>query len=286
MTADATVIYHGDCPDGYTGAWLLHRHLRSRLAGSPKVALHAGKYGKEPPEVWGQDVYLVDFCYPPEILTKLHQQAHTLTILDHHETALQWVTEVWGDDVMTTWDPDYAKVKDLIVLDQKHSGAMLAMHWTGQHHKFVKFIEDRDLWKFRFYATPDVFAAVTSRQYTLMNWDEISELTIDDLMIEGQAINRYRNNLIEQVLAEAYQDSLLGFDGIWQVASPYAIGSDVAGELAKRDPDRFAAYYVDKPDNIRRWGLRSTDSGLNVAELAATRGGGGHTHASGFETPR
>jgi uncharacterized protein len=287
-TADATVIYHGNCPDGFTGAWLLHRHLTGHTRfGGRVVNLHAGSYGETPPDVTGTDCYIVDFCYEPEHLERLYKEAQTLTILDHHQTALDWVTEFRGDQVVTRWEPELAFLKDVVVLDQSHSGAMLAMLWTRQQHNFVKYIQDRDLWQFRYGPiTKDVFAAITSYPYTLENWDLIADTSVADLVIEGAAVSRYRDNLINQVLKEAYTDTLLGYDDIWHVASPYAIGSDVAGELAKRDPFRFAAYYVDKPDNIRRWGLRSTDSGLDVAVLAATRGGGGHKHASGFETPR
>ena len=282
MTDQATVIFHANCPDGFTGAWLMHRYLTRR---GRDVILHPASYGSEPPEVIGHDVYVVDFCYEPHHLRDLHTQAWSLTILDHHATALGWVQEFYGpENVITKWDIDLAKTQELAVLDQSHSGAMLAMLWTSQHHSFVKYIQDRDLWQFKFGDnTRDVFAAVTSYDYSLENWDQISEQAISDLLVDGQAINRYRDVLIQQVINEAYQDTVLGHPDIWVAASPYAIGSDVAGELAKRDPERFAAYYVDKSPGTRRWGLRSATTGMDVARLAETRGGGGHTHASGFE---
>lgn len=283
MTDQATVIFHGSCPDGYTAAWLLHRYLTKHRVD---VILHHGSYGTEPPDVTGRDVYIVDFCYEPEHLLAIHQQALTLTILDHHQTALDWVMEVFGERVTTTWDPDLAFAKDVVVLDQTHSGAMLAMLWSKQHHQFVRYIQDRDLWQFRFGSrTKDVFAAVTSYDYTLSNWDDIADMSISELADLGEAINRYRDTLIQQVVSEAYQDYLLGYEDIWMAACPFAIGSDVAGELAKRDPERFAAYYVDKSRTLRKWGLRSAETGMNVALLAETRGGGGHAHASGFEMP-
>ena len=282
MADQATVVYHGSCPDGFTGAWLMHRYLTKQ---GRDVILHPASYGSEPPLVVGHDVYIVDFCYEPNHLKELHDQAWSLTILDHHATALEWVQEFYGvDNIITKWDMDLAKTPEVVVLDQTHSGAMLAMLWTNQHHSFVKYIQDRDLWQFKFGDnTRDVFAAVTSYDYTLDNWNEISYQAISDLLVEGQAINRYRDVLIQQVINEAYQDMVLGYQGIWMAASPYAIGSDVAGELAKRDPERFAAYYVDKGNGTWRWGLRSGPDGMDVARLAQTEGGGGHIHASGFE---
>jgi uncharacterized protein len=283
MPDQATVIHHAGCPDGFTAAWLMHRYLTQQ---GQDVILHAASYGSEPPQVIEQDVYVVDFCYEPPHLEELQSTAWSLTILDHHATALTWVQDFFGiDRPITEWDPIFAEVKDLIVLDQTHSGAMLAMLWTNQSHNFVKYIQDRDLWQFQYGSkTHDVFAAVTSYDYTLENYDQIAALALDELLDEGAAINRYRNLLIQQVIAEAYQDTVLGHYGIWVAASPYAIGSDVAGELARRDPDRFAAYFVQKSPERRRWGLRSTNTGMDVAQLAATKGGGGHPHASGFET--
>lgn len=278
----AVVIYHGSCPDGWTGAWLMHKYLTNKHYED--VTLVEGKYGTPPPDVSG-DVFLVDFCYEPEHLVALKKQAATLTILDHHQTALEWVTEVWGDNVVKAWDRDYAKITDVVVLDQNHSGAMLAMLWSGQHDRFVRYVEDRDLWRFRYAETNEVFAAITSYDYTLDNWDQISDMLIVDLVEQGAAVERYRAKLIADTIKEAFQMELLGHRHIWVAAAPYAIGSDVAGELAKRDPDRFAGYFVPKPDGVCRWGLRSTPEGLDVAALAQTRGGGGHKHASGFETP-
>lgn len=65
-------------------------------------------------------------------------------------------------------------------------------------------------------------------------------------------------------------------------APSYAIGSDVAGRLAEREPERFVAYFV-QYGNRRKYGLRSTERGFNVAHIAETAGGGGHIHAAGFE---
>ena len=33
----------------------------------------------------------------------------------------------------------------------------------------------------------------------------------------------------------------------------------------------------------RQWSLRSTKDGIDVAEFAKVRGGGGHRHAAGYE---
>ncbi|HRE01609.1 MAG TPA: hypothetical protein PLV68_09935, partial [Ilumatobacteraceae bacterium] len=120
---------------------------------------------------------------------------------------------------------------------------------------------DRDLWRFDLTGTADVFAAVTSRPYTVEAWDEMMWLPIDRLLVEGRAINRWRDQLIEGCVANAYEHTLFGHR-VWVAAAPYAIGSDVAGILAKRNPTLFGAYYVDDGHG-RKWGLRSGADGLD-----------------------
>jgi oligoribonuclease NrnB/cAMP/cGMP phosphodiesterase (DHH superfamily) len=65
------------------------------------------------------------------------------------------------------------------------------------------------------------------------------------------------------------------------VSCPNMITSELLGELAVGQP--FAASYSDKVDK-RGWSLRSSKEGLNVADIAATFGGGGHPNAAGFAT--
>lgn len=48
-------IYHGNCADGFTSAWV----VRKALGG--EVDFHAGIYQDAPPDVSGKDVLLVDF---------------------------------------------------------------------------------------------------------------------------------------------------------------------------------------------------------------------------------
>jgi nanoRNase/pAp phosphatase (c-di-AMP/oligoRNAs hydrolase) len=59
------------------------------------------------------------------------------------------------------------------------------------------------------------------------------------------------------------------------------IASDLLGELAMGHP--FAACYHDV-GALRKWSLRSSAAGIDVAEIAERFGGGGHQHSAGFIT--
>jgi len=277
------IVHHANCPDGFAAAWLINHAVDADR-------IVAAQWGDAPPRIdGGEDVYVVDFCYEPDELRWLADRAGKLVILDHHETSAGWLVDVFGDEVEMSVDgidSPFGTNDDAghwLVCDQQRSGATLAGWYIGDPGPpFVRFIEDRDLWRWRLEGTAEVFAAVTSRPYTLEAYDELASMFADELIGEGRAIARYREQLIEQTIATAWQQTVLGHDDIWVAAAPYAIGSDVAGRLAEREPVRFAAYFV-QYGNRRKYGLRSTERGMNVAHIAETAGGGGHPHAAGFE---
>jgi uncharacterized protein len=281
MSSRTTIIHHANCPDGFGSAWLLRQALPD------DTAIHAASYGEDVPFdlVDDADVYLVDFCYPGPELTDVAARARSLVVLDHHQTAVGYVAEAGletYDSVDQFVDSTSMPGPVIAILDMNHSGVGIVQQYTGLEEPFLAFVEDRDLWRFSLLDTPDVFAAVTSRPYTLEAWDEIASMSIDSLVIEGQAINRYRDKMIADTVSTAWLERLPTGDVVWCAASPYAIGSDVAGELAKRDPENFAAYFVHYGTRIR-FGLRSSPDGADVAAIAETVGGGGHRHAAGFE---
>jgi hypothetical protein len=278
------VIFHSGCPDGFTAAWVARSVLGQEPGG---VEFHDGVYGQAPPDCTGRNVYLLDFTYPSEQMVAIFDQARSLTILDHHQTAVANC-----DPVRTLWSERWRRpgspVGCRIELDMDRSGARLA--WDHFYTRLpapdiVKFVEDRDLWRFAYPETKDYHAALTSRPYTFEAWDEIAGMRLDTILTEGVAISRYRDQLIAQAVANADYGEVAGV--VMPVANClYAIGSDVAGALADRSMERVAAYYLDDRKNgVRQWGLRSTPDGPDVAAIAETMGGGGHKQAAGFKTP-
>lgn len=265
-------IYHGNCPDGFTAAWIVHRYS---AASGIEVELHPGVYGEERPALSNsRNVIMVDFSYPNMMMHEIANRADTLVVLDHHQTALENCAGLVGH---------YENVH--VVLDMERSGARITwdyIHPGEDAPDIVRHVEDRDLWRFQYPETPAYFAALTSHPYTLEAWDAITAQPLAEVLAEGRAIERYRRQLIELHLPNA---DLRVVAGVWMPAvnCPYTIASDVAGELAKTAPRGVAAYYYDNlATHTRHWGLRSTEDGPDVAVLAESMGGGGHKHAAGF----
>lgn len=288
-------LYHASCPDGYGASWLLSKNLDIDV----RIPVN---YGQDvPSEVDGAFVYLVDFCYDTSHLYELTERAEGVCVLDHHLSAVGYVDEVG----IRRYDTAKELVSDGVlpsvhaVINQNRSGIgnvaeyLVAIDSLGAPvPQFLLSLEDRDLWKFELDGTREIFAAVTSWPYTDEAWDRFDQQSFDSLFIQGQHIERYRQQLVQQCLDLAHQATLRAaggrWEGIWVTNAPYAICSDVAGELAKRDPERFAAtFYVD--EHGWKWSLRSTEQGMDVAEIAAKMQpgiGGGHRHAAGFRVER
>ena len=51
------VIYHANCPDGFTAAWI------ARKAFGPDCEFIPAHYGDSPPDCTGRSVYILDFSY-------------------------------------------------------------------------------------------------------------------------------------------------------------------------------------------------------------------------------
>lgn len=288
ITREPLVIFHANCPDGYGSAWWLGQHLGNHQKWP-------AFYDKPAPDTTGRVVYMVDFCYKADELTRIADTCNSLLILDHHASQLAEVRSVMAIGMMTSieqwrqegWGGDEPRCG--AVMDVSRSGVGLTAEYVAQRFgvsapDWFANIEDRDLWHFKERRTQAVFAAVTARRYTESDWDQMGKLSASQLAAEGAGVEMYRQRLIEATLETAHRMEIAGYE-VWAAASPYAICSDVAGELAKREPDMFGATYVTYSlDPLKlKLSLRSTEQGMDVSKIAQSIDptGGGHVHAAG-----
>lgn len=314
------IVYHADCADGFTAAWVAHRHFQA-LGIEPE--LRRGIYGQGAvceADVAGRDVYLLDFSYRRAHIEALAAAARSLTLLDHHESA--W--KEWGEIA-----PEGSGHEGLLVergnmhvyFRRDQSGAMMAwMHFNpnyqvpaasaqdrafirhalGMDHgrldmeavELVRYVEDRDLWRFALPQSREVNAWIFSHPYDLAEWDELAYvLNRDELksfaIREGRAIERKHFKDIKEFAALAVTDMLIGGRLVAAVNCPYHWGADMGHHLLAEYPAiPFAATWYERSDGRRVFGLRSRKgSDVNVAEIAKAYGGGGHPNAAGFDMP-
>lgn len=292
-------IYHGNCADGFTAAWAVWKAL------GDKVEFVKGIYGEDPPDVAGADVIMVDFSYKRPVLEAMSGPARSILILDHHKTA-QADLHGFGID-MSTWHPPFGwkrhqmniaqdicegipHASQYVLFDMERSGAQLAwdfFHPGQPRPKLVDYVADRDLWRFELTWSREIAAAVFSKEYRFDFWDVIAtQMEAQDgfrtMVVEGAAIERKHHKDIAELLKVTRREMVIGGHRVPVANLPYTMASDAAGAMAEGAP--FAACYFDRPD-ARVFSLRSRGDGLDVSEIAASYGGGGHRNAAGFQAP-
>jgi len=260
-------IYHGSCLDGFSAAWVVRKAL-----GEENVDFFHGVYQQTPPDCKGRDVIFVDFCYRREIMQQIVIDSKSVLVLDHHKSAQDEMSNVL-----------FRASTDKVFFDMEHSGAVLAwIHFftPGTTPILLNLIEDRDLWKFKWPLTREVNAAMFSYEYTFENWDKLMKMQQDTLATEGAAIDRKHHKDIDELLKVVCRPMVIGGIRVLVANLPYTMGTDAAVKLIEQGQP-FGAYCYDVPDG-RVFGLRSTDAGPDVSEIAKQYGGGGHRNAAGF----
>ena len=264
------VIYHGNCPDGFTAAWAAWRKLGADARYVPAL------YGDPLPDVAaGDTVFVLDFSYPRPLMERLAEiVVGRLRVLDHHKTA----------------QADLAGLP-YATFDMEHSGAVLAwrhFHPDADVPRLVRYVEDRDLWRFKLPYSHEISAWLLSFPFVFGDWSQLNdtlEFGADGVNLaydEGRAILRAKQQAVEMMAKQCRWADVGGhFVPVVNASSHF---SDVGNELCKAYPDApFAAYYFDRADGKRQWGLRSVGD-FDVSEVAKQYGGGGHKNAAGFQT--
>lgn len=289
--AKPLIIYHGNCTDGWTAAWIMYH------AFDGEVDLHAGFYGQSPPNVSGRDVFIVDFSYPHNITEMLIAEANYVTILDHHKTAEAEIKKI----------SERMRARASITFDLTRSGARLAYDWAlnqpmrtigcvlmfarYEHaskfiqgiEPFVNYVQDRDLWQWKLPNSRLVSAAIERFPKTIDAWNELVATPILALVDQGVVIEGYRKICIEAAKNLARKAMIGGHLVPCANSSEMRFASDTAHELSI-DEDFGATWWL-RNDGVAQFSLRSDENGIDVSEIAKQYGGGGHQHAAGFQVP-
>lgn len=285
-------IYHAHCADGFTAAWAVREALGNSVEFIP-----AG-YGDAPPDVTGADVIIVDFSYKRQVIDAMAEQARSILILDHHKTAEGDLSHLLEPPIQDHPAFNYADLLAHIeadpvenvfaIFDMTRSGAQLSWDFfnEGARPMLVEYVADRDLWRWSMEDSREINAVIGSHDLTWNVWDDLSaRMQADEdiwmMSAEGAAILRAHDKLVGQVI-DNHRYMVIGGHRVPVANAPYALASDAAGRLADGNP--FAATYFDGPTG-RAFSLRSRGDGLDVAQIAAKFGGGGHRNAAGFRAP-
>lgn len=276
------VIYHGNCADGFSAAWCFWRKF------GVDAEYVAGVYQQSPPDVTGRDVYMVDFSYKRQVVEIMMKTARFVALIDHHKTAIEDLQPLFAE-----YETEYlaygGERRVAWYCDLERSGATLAWDYLfpGEDRPLLLgHIEDRDLWRFKLSGTREIQAFVFSHEYSFDLWDKLmcaDQVELLKMTATGAAIERKHHKDVAELVAVCKRRMLIGAYDVPVASLPYTLVSDAAHLMAQGEP--FAACYWDTTEG-RVFGLRATDEGIDVSEIAKQYGGGGHAKAAGFKVPR
>jgi uncharacterized protein len=260
-----TVVYHGDCPDGFSAAWVAWKKFGAK---AEYIGVH---HQTSPPEgLEDKEIYFLDFVYPEKIMRKIIKDNKKVVAIDHH-ISTKHVVELADDHLY----------------DVKHSGAVLAWKYfypSKSVPNFLKYVEDRDLWNWKMKHAKEVLLYTDVFDFNFNTWNKISfdldnELKVKEYYEKGSIIKKYESKIIDRLIDEGAESVVFEGHKASLVNASHFFASDIGNALCKKNPP-IALIWNERYGMINV-SLRSNGT-VDVSELAKKYGGGGHKAASGF----
>ncbi|MFA5942258.1 MAG: hypothetical protein WC798_01130 [Candidatus Paceibacterota bacterium] len=262
---EIVVLYHGGCPDGFSGAYAAWKKFGDTAEYIP-LKLHARPV---PEGLAGRRLFFIDFTYPQDIMDEIVRTAASVTVLDHHR-GIQEVVERMPEHVF----------------DEKRSGATIA--WSYFHPDtpvpvLLRYVEDGDRYVFQLPDSRAVLAYAYTQKFTFEAWDQLvqefeDEKTRATLLEKGKVYAEHFAILVGQIANKA---KLVSFEGFTcpLVSAADMFTSDVGNRLAQERPP--LGIVVNFREDVLHVSLRSTPD-LDVSIIAQKYGGNGHPQAAAF----
>lgn len=289
------VLYHYPCMDG----------MFSAVAASHTFADAAVYKGVnyndklDPEEFIGADVYMLDFSLKFDDLMALAEKADSVTIIDHHESALKELEAIPKFELAPTTRRKAFEESERLYgegiriachFDMTQSGAMLSWRYFSDEGtpQLIKHVQDRDLWKFELPGTNAIheYMMLKIGYWTIFRWAEFlasfeADQGVRDRVIDrGHLLLEYQEARVAELADKACEGTFMGVPCQY-VNAPGYMSSDLGNMLCNRNPDRIAVIFQVRPE-ITNISLRSHKSSkFNVSEIASALGGGGHRNAAG-----
>ena len=288
------IVHHGGCPDGVAAAWVAWTWYRSTYTRG--IQIIPASYGMPLPEFTERPelVYVLDFSWPYEQMVELAGRCEKLVLLDHHQTALDNISEGLG------WGPAEAGSNVLPpdapfagVLDNSRSGAMIT--WDYFHPTesagvpaMIEYVQDRDLWRWELPHSREVGSLILTMGETVEGVDRFMRLSPSSLLAEATGAHAFEQAAIRSALKSARWCAMTAPDGerreFPMFPSPYILGSTGCEQLMEIAGCDMAGYWINRSDGATQYGFRSRN-GTTVHDWAKKFGGGGHPQASGCQIP-
>lgn len=308
MNSNQTIVlYHKNCSDGKCGAFL----FSLKYNNLKMVPIY--HYDK-PPDCSDKHVVMIDICYTSETLITIYNSAKSLTILDHHITAVDEINKL----------SEELKNKINFIIDINRSASEIVWDYVFNQNKNIKnkpflvqVITDKDLYKWSNSFSRDIYSGLQlnncftfkkmkeilddeKRNYVFINKlnNKLNNSKLNNSKLSDRiAINKYSiyynlynegktvNKLYNDKAKKYYNNAIRGIFKDYKVLITNADNSlinyisDIS--LKNDNIDIFINMFYNIKSNTWNLSLRSLK--IDVAAIAKEYGGGGHKNAAGFK---
>ena len=296
------VIYHANCTDGFGAAFAAWLKLGNEAEYLPmeygKVKTPTDFDMKVSLAAKDNDIYILDFSFPREVMDALFKHAKRVVWLDHHKTAFEmWCGGVPSNGIFEATGTCVTG-EGYTLLDDNKSGAMLAweyFHLGTEVPMLIQHIDDYDRWQFKLIGTKALHAAFASyKPWTFDQWkvwiNDWDLMHRDDMVLEGLAVLRAHNQNVQTALKQTVECKITIYTEQYGCTreiglacnAPSFLASDLGHELANKS-GTFGLVWSMAGDGQIHCSLRSNGE-YDVSAIAKAFGGGGHRNAAGFST--
>ena len=262
---DIVVFYHADCTDGFTAAWVAWKKF------GDKADYVAVFYNDRPPKLVNKEIYMLDMCFPKEVVKLLMRSNKRVTAIDHHVSR--------KEAILTTYKSLYS---------DKHCGATLAWQYFFPNKpppKFLLHVEDYDFWRHSLNGTEELYSYLEMFDYTFNIWSKIIKDFEDihkrkEILRSGRLLLKYQIKIVEYNIKNNAR--LVKFAGhkVYAINTNYSVS--LTGHLLYKKQPPFAIMWYEQGNGLIKVSLRG-DKTVDCSRIAAKyKDGGGHIDSAGF----
>lgn len=267
-----TVIYHNNCPDGFSSAWIIWRHLKGDATykgvtpdNLPPYTQFKNKY-----------VIFVDLSTPYEYIEKVKSVAKNVLVIDHHETFASQIEH-----------------HSNVIFDREHSAIYITWRTFNSDEKipqFVRYIEDNDLATYQLKNT-EAFTSALGTKLPFHHidffklWDKLmNPAFVDSLLSDGTKYNEFKNYILKRNMHIAEPMKFGTYKVLVANFGAVGLASDLGNKLSEQNPQYnfvilWSYHSANKEYSIM---LRTRHDNIDLSKIAKLYNGGGHPRASRF----
>lgn len=276
------VIYHANCKDGLAAAFVAHCSLLEMDRAYNAFPMNYDEVDKiyDIPMSEEDEVFILDFSLPNEMVLELCTKVSKVIILDHHKSAIEKLSKL----------PKLTNLE--MVLDNDRSGAVITfeyfenMNFNPLEKEFFYYIQDRDLWQWKLEHSKEV-SAYLALKVEDNNIDSMANAywkfqdEKEQLITIGKTCIEMINKQVSKKVRQCIDLELCGVN--FKCINANENISELGNAICNRYNQPALMYFIEDYSKLVLC-FRSLNNLADVSKVAEQFGGGGHYCAAAGRT--